>query len=155
LQMLSPARWIIAGSIVVNGGPSEHGLDPAAHARGRLRPLLPDRLDHLEHERRVDRGDGQVAQCRKQEPDERSFPILPVLRMRPFLFIVANVAFCALLECHRAGGGDEGSAALCALVGDWVDVVETELTSRTRALASLRQREQAKRAETHVSVVAV
>src|SRR6516225_3753056 len=114
--MLSPACRVVTRPIMMNRSPSEHGLNPAAHARGRLRHTLPQRLDHLEYQRRVDRGDGQVAQCRKHEPDQRPFPVAPVLRVSPFLFVVANEALGALFECLCASSCDDGGAALRMLV---------------------------------------
>src|SRR6516164_6030126 len=153
--MLSPACRVVTRPIMMNRSPSEHGLNPAAHARGRLRHTLPQRLDHLEYQRRVDRGDGQVAQCRKHEPDQRPFPVAPVLRVSPFLFVVANEALGALFECLCASSCDDGGAALRMLVGDRIDAIEPELARRARTLTSFRQREQANWTEAHVAVVAV
>src|SRR5262249_60738031 len=39
-----PARWIVAGAILVRGGPVEHCLNAAANAPGGLGLVLPDRL---------------------------------------------------------------------------------------------------------------
>ena len=128
---------------------------PETAEEGGLLSYGPRVLDHLEHQRRVDRGDGQVAQCRKHEPHQRPLPVASVLRVCPFLFVIANEALGALLECLGASSCDDGSAALRMLVGDRVDTVEPELARRARTLASFRQREQMKRTKSHVTVVAV
>src|SRR6516164_2465813 len=103
LEQAAPARRIITRAIMVNGCPTEHVLDAPAYARCRLWRLLPDWLEHLEHERRVDCGDRERTERRIHEPNEASDPFLPVARTRPACFIVPYEALGALLERHGPG----------------------------------------------------
>src|SRR5262249_38415028 len=73
----------------------------------------------------------------------------------PFLFVVANEALGALLECLCASSCDDGGTALRMLVGDRINAIEPELACRARTLTSFRQCEQPNWTEAHVAVVAV
>src|SRR5258708_4677432 len=152
LEQATPACRIINCAIMVNGRPTEHVLDPPAHARCRLRRLLPNRLEHLEHERRVDRRDRERAERRIYEPDEASDPLLPVARARPACFIVLDEALGALLERHGPGvcGPKRGYAR--ALGFDRIDAVETKQASLSRLLAGLGERERMNGAKAHIAV---
>ena len=55
VEMAAPACRIFAMAIAAHGGPIEHGFDAAAQPVCGLRLLRPERLDHLHHQRDVDR----------------------------------------------------------------------------------------------------
>src|SRR5262245_25719424 len=76
-------------------------------------------------------------------------------RMCPFRFIVFDEAGCALPERHRSGAFSRSRPLLCALVGDWINIIEPQLARVCGALSGLSKRERMARADAHIAQAAV
>src|SRR6516165_2690059 len=101
--MTTPARRIVAGTVFTEFRPIEDDLNPAADPAGGVGLVLPDRLQHFEHQRRVDVLHGQVADHWIDIRLERVAPLLPMLRIAPAGFVRSDVSLGTLLEgdCPR------------------------------------------------------
>ena len=83
VQMAAPARRILAAAISSHLGQVQDALDPPADAACRFWLRRPDRFQHLEHERGVDRLHGQSADDRIGVGGKCRAPLRRVLAVAP------------------------------------------------------------------------
>src|SRR6516165_10895020 len=110
--MTPPTRGIFAGTVFTKFRPIENDLDPAANTARGVGLVLPDRLQHLEHQRRVDVLHWQIADDGMDVAIKRVAPLLPMLGIAPAGFMRGDVSLGALLEGDRPGLLDQLGAAL-------------------------------------------
>src|SRR5436190_14749255 len=106
VDVASPAGWFITVAKAAGGRPIQHALNAATDALCRLRLNLPDRLNAFQHERRVDRVDGQLADDWIGVARERRAPLRPVLLIAPSGLVGLDVLICTFLERQPARGFD-------------------------------------------------
>lgn len=103
LQVLTPARWVVALPQPVDLRPVQHALDAAAHAGCGLRLGRPDRLQACHNQAGVDLSDGQ--QFGWAVVPERLGPLVGLCIVRPASAMRIDVGLCGLAEggyCARA-----------------------------------------------------
>ena len=98
VEVTAPLRRVLAGAQSPGLGRRQHAFDPAPHPARRLRLGGPERLDHFQHESRVDVGHGDVAQDGVGVDGERIAPLLPVFGVLPARLIGGNELLGAFPE---------------------------------------------------------
>src|SRR5262245_27591810 len=83
VEMAAPPRRVLAAAKLADLGPIQDALDAAANSARRLRLRRPDRLEHLQHQGRVDRPDRQGSEQRVDIGRERRAPLPPMLWIFP------------------------------------------------------------------------
>ena len=152
--MTVPARGVVAAAVSADRRPAQHSLDAPAHAVGRLRLLLPDRLEHPHHVRGRDVRDRHAAddwrgvgfECaRPLVGMVERFPAGAVLRMY-FSAAWSNVITAAL------------AARFCAIIALRCPIGSMpcldQLAIFAGGVARFRQRHVIERAKAHVAALA-
>ena len=124
LKVALPARRVLALAVAARCRPVEHGLDASPHARGRLGLGQPDRLQHFQHQRRVNLHDGKLAEGRIGVVGERLAPLGRLPGITPARGLRRDALLGGLLEEHRLGGGEHPLEALGLTGRDPVLAVE-------------------------------
>jgi hypothetical protein len=83
----------------------KHSLDPTAHSTCCFGFLRPDRIENLDDESGVDRGDGQFTQYRIDVAGERVAPLLPVFRVALARLVAPDELLGHLAEGAAPGQG--------------------------------------------------
>ena len=96
--MTPPARGIVAGAVLADGGPIEDRLDATTQAHRRLGLDVPDWPQHFDDQVGVDIEHRQRAEHRGRVIGQRRFRLRDVLRVIPAGAVRADVSRCALVE---------------------------------------------------------
>src|SRR5215472_14534166 len=106
---------VVAVAAADRTGEVEHRLDAPAHAARRHRLVGDQRLEGLEHQPTVDRGNGKIAEHWIGIAGERGQPLLAVLAVAPLACVNGEIVLRALPERHLLGalgtGGKHGAVA--------------------------------------------
>jgi len=117
-----------ARPVAVHLGGVEHRLDPAANPIRRLGLRRPNRSENLHYQAGVDSGNRQIAQRREHVAVERVAPLLPVCRIAPAGFLVAQEFFGNLAEGSSLGHGKALRLLLSSLRRERVYPVQSLFT---------------------------
>lgn len=139
LQMPTPSSWVVAGSQPARGCPTEHGLDAASQASGRLSFGVPDRGKATNDQCRVDLSDRQVTEHRACVRGQRVGPLIDVLRVPPASLVGLDVGLCTLIEGHRPSAFKRHGLSLLLLEEKGVITFQQDSPSFQRLLPGLCQ----------------
>src|SRR5215469_10429481 len=146
---------VVAVAAADRTGEVEHRLDAPAHAARRHRLVGDQRLEGLEHQPTVDRGNGKIAEHWIGVAGERGSPLLAVLGVAPLARVDREIVLGALPECHLLGalgpGGERGAVAGLNRVeaaGEFYVAIVPQLSRQC-------ERDRASAAQAHVALVAM
>src|SRR5262245_33854949 len=121
--MSAPPRWVFTLTQAHGFCRIENLFDASADARGRLRLRMPDRLQHLHDQRRVDLIHRQVPKDRVGIGRKRVPPLLSMLQIPPSRLMAANEAFGHFPEDDGLRGSGLAGRPLLAPMLDWIDAL--------------------------------
>src|SRR5215472_11852476 len=146
---------VVAVAAADRTGEVEHRLDAATHAARRHRLVGDQRLEGLEHQPAVDRGNGKIAEHWIGIARKRGPPLLVVLGVAPLARVDGEIVLGALPECHLLGalgtGGEYGAVAGL----DRVEAAGELYVAIVPQLSRQRERDRASAAQAHVALAAV
>lgn len=127
VQMSAPAGRIVAGSIAQRGCVVDHGFDALANPIGGFRLFCPDRGERGNHVRRLDLGDLNRTDLRKDVGLQGGCPLRRVLGVLPTGTLACDefeggfaecLGLCLLFLCDRVFAfGNEASRLHCTVAG--------------------------------------
>src|SRR5262249_20454688 len=123
LQVTAPTRRVVAAAIAAHGRPIENVLNASAHAIRGFRLFVPNRLDHPEHERGVDRSYRQLAYDGIGAGLERRHPLGGVLGVLPAGAVTRDIELSTSLELHATRSRLYRALPLFARSLDRVDIL--------------------------------
>src|SRR5215471_15003269 len=146
---------VVAVAAASSTGEVEDCLDAPAHAARRHRLVGDQRLEGLEHQPTVDRGNGKIAEHWIGIAGERGSPLLAVLGVAPLARVDREIVLGALPECHLLGafgpGGERGAVAglnRIEAAGEFYVAIVPQLSRQC-------ERDRASAAQAHVALVAM
>lgn len=150
-EMPFPACRVLTLSVASRFGPIENALNSAADPARGLCFGLPDRLQRLHDQPRVDRLDGQRAEDRIDVCRERRGPLSRVLRVFPARPVRCDVRLGACLERHCRCRGKPCLSPLRVTRFDGVGALKPDFAALSRFAARLRQGHGVQRSQAHFS----
>src|SRR5215469_10897280 len=146
---------VVAVAAADRTGEVEHRLDPPTHAARRHRLVGDQRLEGLEHQPTVDRGNGKIAKHRIGIAGKRGHPLLAVLSVAPLARVDGEIILGALPERHLLGalgtGGEHGAVAGL----DRVEAAGELYVAIVPQLSRQRERDRASAAQAHIALAAI
>src|SRR5262249_652409 len=155
LKMALPPRRVLSVTIPAHFCELQHSLNATTQAACCLGLFAPDRIEHLNHESRIDRRDRKIAEHGICISPQGRLPLGGVLSICPGGAVIFDIGSGTLGKCDHPGGVQPRSGLPLTLRVDWVDASAPKPTSFTRALAGLRQRHITDRPQTHLAAPAL
>src|SRR5262249_4346009 len=122
-KVTAPSRWVLARAIAAHLRPIEDALDPAAYPGRRLNFALPQWLDHLHYQLRVDGVYWQITDHRIHMLGKAVFPLPPVHRAAPAGLMARDERISAFLERHRGCPCNTLRCQFRMASFDWIDAI--------------------------------
>src|SRR5215475_13558399 len=146
---------VVAVAAADRTGEVEHRLDAPTHAARRHRLVGDQRLEGLEHQPAVDRGNGKIAEHWIGIARKRGPPLLAVLGVAPLARVDGEIGLGALRECHLLGA--LGTGGECGAVAglDRVEAAGELYVAIVPQLSRQCERDRASAAQTHVALAAM
>src|SRR6516162_8710100 len=146
---------VVAVAAADRTGEVEHRLDAPTHAARRHRLVGDQRLEGLEHQSAVDRGNGKIAEHWIGIAGKRGHPLLAVLGVAPFTRVDREVVLGALPERHLLGAlGTSGEHGAVAGL-DRVEAAGELDVAIVPQLSRQCERDRASAAQAHVALAAM
>ncbi|HWV55457.1 MAG TPA: hypothetical protein VNZ93_23045 [Pseudorhodoplanes sp.] len=149
VEMVAPSRRMIAIPMAADGRPSQDAFDPTTHARGGFGLFVPNLLEHLDHVRSSDLGNGGLADDRKNIGFQAGWLLGGVHRVLPSDAVLTDVYFHSLSECYGRGTGRKISGYARVSVFDQVTPFLDQFAALAGHFSGFRQYDIVERAESH------